>query len=151
MRSKLSGDMSISEDATIAIDRTTLQSVYTWTQPGMALGQCTADRTHPTVRTLSSYGPILHPTLKTAPPQKGRHQNCEMPPCGHTRVSLRGWSHLHLSPTDTPLSCWQVWFRTCRAQLGPNPMLSGVVCTWRSREKVCPLDFRPGRAHILQA
>jgi hypothetical protein len=119
----------MTEDATIAIYRTTLQSVYTCTQPGMAPGRCTADQAHPTVRTLGSYGPILHPALKMAPPQKGQHQNCEMPPCGHTGVALRGWSHLHLSPTDTSLSYWQVWFHTCRAQLGPNPTLGEVVCT----------------------
>jgi hypothetical protein len=59
------------EDATIAIDRTTLQSVYTYTQPGMAPCRCTAGRAHPTVRTLGSYGPILHPALKTVPLAKG--------------------------------------------------------------------------------
>jgi hypothetical protein len=37
----------------------------------MALGQCTADRAHPTVRTLGSYGPILHPALKAIPLAKG--------------------------------------------------------------------------------
>jgi hypothetical protein len=95
----------MTEDAAITIDRTTLQSVYTCTHPGMALGRCTAGRAHPTGRTLDSYGPILHLALKTVPPpQKGRHQNCEMLPCGHTGVSLRGWSHFHRSPTDTPLS-----------------------------------------------
>jgi hypothetical protein len=59
--------MYISEDTAIATDRTTLQSVYTRAQPVMASGRCTADRAHPTVRTLGSYGPILHPTLKTVP------------------------------------------------------------------------------------
>jgi hypothetical protein len=58
-------------DAAIAIDRTTLQSVYTCTQPGMAPGRCTADRAYPTVRTLGSYGPILHPALKMVPLAKG--------------------------------------------------------------------------------
>jgi hypothetical protein len=58
----------------------------------------------------------------------------------HTGVALRGWSHLHLSPTETPLSCWQVWFRTCRAQLGPNSTSAG----WCVRKG-------PGRAHIIQA
>jgi hypothetical protein len=62
--------MSISEDATIAIDRTTVQSVYAWTQPGMAPDWCTADRAHPTVRTLGSYGPILHLALKTVSPSE---------------------------------------------------------------------------------
>jgi hypothetical protein len=119
----------MTEDVAIAIDRTTLQSVYTCTLPGMAPGWCTADRAHPTVRTLGSYCPILHLALKNGPPQKGRHQNCEMPPCGHTGVALRGWSLLHRSPIDTPLSSLQVWFRTCRAQLGPNPTLGGVECT----------------------
>jgi hypothetical protein len=119
----------MTEDVAIALDRTTLQSVYTCNLPGMAPSRCTADRAHPTMRTLGSYDPILHPALKNGPPQKGRHRNCEMPPCGHTGVALRGWSLLHRSSIDTPLSSWQVWFRTCRAQLGPNPMLGGVVCT----------------------
>jgi hypothetical protein len=57
----------MTEDAFIAIDRMTLQSVYTCTHPGMALDRCMADRAHPTGRTLGSYGPILHPALKTAP------------------------------------------------------------------------------------
>jgi hypothetical protein len=61
----------MTEDATIAIDRTTLQSVYTCTQPRMAPDRCTADRAHPTVRTLGSYGPILHPALKVTPLAKG--------------------------------------------------------------------------------
>jgi hypothetical protein len=58
----------MTEDAAIAIDRTTLQSVYTCTQPGMEPDRCTANRAHPTVRTLGSYGPILHPALKAIPP-----------------------------------------------------------------------------------
>jgi hypothetical protein len=91
------------EDAAIAIYRTTLHSAYTCTQPGMAPDRCTADRGHPTVQTLGSYGPIPHSALKTVPPQKGRRRNYEMPSCGHTGVALRGWSHLHLSPTDTTL------------------------------------------------
>jgi hypothetical protein len=61
----------MTEDATIAIDRTTLQSVCTCTQPGMAPSWCTADRAHPTMRTLGSYDPILHPALKTAALAKG--------------------------------------------------------------------------------
>jgi hypothetical protein len=95
----------MTKDAAIHIDRTTLQSVYTSTQPGMEPGRWPTDRAHPTVRSLSSYGPILHPALKTTPPQKESHRNDEMPPCGHTGVALRGWSHSHLSPTDTLLSC----------------------------------------------
>jgi hypothetical protein len=59
------------EDVAIAIDRTTLQSVYTCTQPGMAPGRCTTDRVHPTVRTLGIYGLILHPVLKMIPPSEG--------------------------------------------------------------------------------
>jgi hypothetical protein len=91
----------MTEDVAIAMDRTTLQSVYTYTHPRMAPDRCTADRAHPTRRTLGSFGPILHPTLKAAPPQRGQHRNCEMLLCGHTGDALRGWSHLHRSPTDT--------------------------------------------------
>jgi hypothetical protein len=139
----------MTEDATMAIDRTTLQSVYTCSHLEMAPDRCTADRAHPTVWTLGSYGPILHPALKNGPLEKGRHQNCEMPPCGHTGVALRGWSHLHLSPTDTPLSSWQVWFRTYRAQLGPNPTLGEVVCTkvlstsWSTRYQTGASSYPP--------
>jgi hypothetical protein len=61
----------MTEDAAIAIDQTTLQSVYTGTQSRMATGQCIADRAHPTMRTLGGYGPILHPTLKTIRLAKG--------------------------------------------------------------------------------
>jgi hypothetical protein len=61
----------MTEDAAITIDRTTLQSVHTCTHPGMVPGRCTADRAHPIGRTLSSYGPILHPALKTVPPSEG--------------------------------------------------------------------------------
>jgi hypothetical protein len=57
----------MTEDAAIAIDRTTLYSVYTCTQPGMAPGRCTVVRAHPTVRTLGSYGPILHLAIKVIP------------------------------------------------------------------------------------
>ena len=63
--------MSMTENAAIAIDRTTLQSVYACTQLGMEPNRCTADRAHPTVRTLGSYGPILHPALKATPFAKG--------------------------------------------------------------------------------
>jgi hypothetical protein len=102
------------------------------------------------VRTLGSYSPILHSALKTIPPQWGLHRNCEMPPCGHMGVALRGWSHLHLYPNDTPLSSWQVWFRTCRAQLGLTPR-SARWCVRKSYRQVDPLGFRQWRAHILQA
>jgi hypothetical protein len=61
----------MTEDAAIAIVRTTLWSVYTFTQPGMAPDRCTTDRSHPTVRTLGSYSPILHPALKAIPLAKG--------------------------------------------------------------------------------
>jgi hypothetical protein len=61
----------MTEDAAIATDRTTLQTAYTYTQPGMAPSWCTADRAHPTVQTLGSYDPILHPALKTVALAKG--------------------------------------------------------------------------------
>jgi hypothetical protein len=94
----------MTEDAAIAIDRTTLQSVYTCTHPGMVPGRCTADRAHPSSELPVVTVPSCIRPSKLPPPRKGRHRNCEMLPCGHTGVALRGWSHLHLSPTDTPLS-----------------------------------------------
>jgi hypothetical protein len=71
MRTNNSLGSSMTKDTAIAIDRTTLQSVYTCTQPGMAPGRCTTDQAHPTLRTLGSYGPILHLALKAIPLTKG--------------------------------------------------------------------------------
>jgi hypothetical protein len=137
--------MSMTEDATIAIDRTTLQSVYTCTQPGMEPGRWPTDRAHPTVWLLVVTVPSCIRPSKRLPLKRNCTGTVKCPRVA-TRVSIWGWSHSHLSPTDTPLSSWQVWYRTCRAQLDPNPTLGGVVCTKRSSEKVCPLTFRPGRA-----
>jgi hypothetical protein len=123
----------MTEDAAIAIDRTTLQSVYTCSHPGMALDRCMADQAHPTGRTLGSYGPILHPALKMVPPQKGRHRNCEMLPCGHTGVALRGWSHLHRSPTDTPLSILSM-YGSALAEL--NSALTPRTAGWCVRSPI---------------
>jgi hypothetical protein len=79
----------MTEDAAIAIDQTTLQSAYTCTHPGMAPDRCTADRAHPTGRTLGSYGPILHSALKTVPPPR-RRDGTGTVKCSHvaTRESL---------------------------------------------------------------
>jgi hypothetical protein len=51
------------------------------------------------MRTLSSYGPILHSALKATPSQREQHQNCEMPSCGHTSDTLREGG---LTPTSPP-------------------------------------------------
>jgi hypothetical protein len=79
--------VSISEDVAIAIDQMTLQSVYTLTQPGMAFGRCTADRAHPTMRTLGSYGPIRHPALKMIPLRRDGTKTVKCPHVA-TRESL---------------------------------------------------------------
>jgi hypothetical protein len=77
----------MTEDTAIATDRTTLQSVYTCTHPGMALDRCTADRAHPTGQTLGSYSPILHPALKTAPLRRDGNRTVKCP-CVATWESL---------------------------------------------------------------
>jgi hypothetical protein len=61
----------MTEDAAIATDRTTPQSVYTYTQLGMEPGRWSTDRAHPTVRTLGNYSLILHLALKAIPLAKG--------------------------------------------------------------------------------
>jgi hypothetical protein len=86
-------------DAAIAIDWTTLQSVYTWTQPGMAPGRCTTDRAHPTVRTLGSYGPILHPVLKTVPLRRDDTRTVK---CTHVATQESLWEG-GLTSTSPPL------------------------------------------------
>jgi hypothetical protein len=145
----------MTEDTAIAIDRTTLHSVYTCTQPGMAPGRCTADRAHPTVRTLDSYGPILHPTLKATPSQRELHRNCEMPPSGHTGDTLRegGLSppvvSLHLSPTDTLYPAGRYGSTLAELNSALTPRSAGW-CVRKSHRQVDSLGFRPGQAHILQ-
>jgi hypothetical protein len=86
----------MTEDAAIAIDQTTLQSVYTCTHPGMAPDRCTVDRAHPTGRTLGSYGPILHPALKVNPPRKGNFNGTVKCPCVATRATQEKVVSLHL-------------------------------------------------------
>jgi hypothetical protein len=59
-----------------------------------------------------------------------------------------------------PLSCWQVWFCTCRAQPGPNPTLGEVVCTkvlstsWSTRFQTgassCLTSVCKTPTHVLQ-
>jgi hypothetical protein len=54
----------------------------------MAPGWCTAGRAHPTVRTLGSYGPILHPALKNGPPLRRDDTGTVKCPRVATRESL---------------------------------------------------------------
>jgi hypothetical protein len=49
------------------------------------------------MRTLGSYGPILHLALKVIPPRKELHRNYEMLPCGHIGDTL---SEGGLTPTS---------------------------------------------------
>jgi hypothetical protein len=61
----------MTEDAAIAIDRTTLQSVYTCTHPGMVPGRCTADRAHPTGELLVVMVPSCIRPSKLPPSSEG--------------------------------------------------------------------------------
>jgi hypothetical protein len=91
----------MAEDAAIAIDRTTLQSVYTCTHPGMhPAGVRPIEPILPGELSVVTVPSCIRPS-KWSPPQRGQHRNCEMLPCCHTGDALRGWSHLHRSPTDT--------------------------------------------------
>jgi hypothetical protein len=141
---------SMTEDAAIAIDRTTLQSVYTCTQLGMAPGQCTAHRAHPTMWTLGSYGLILHPALKAIPSAKGTAPELwNAPVWPHGRHTDRRWSHSHLCPIDTvyPASRYGSALAELNSALTP---CSARCCVWKSYRQVDPLPFRPGQAHVLQ-
>jgi hypothetical protein len=106
-----------------------------------------ANRAHPTVRTLSSYGPILHPTLKVTPLVEGivlELWNAPVWPHGRRTervVSLPPLPHWY------PLSCWQVWVLSeLNSALTP---LSARWCVRKSYWQVDPLAFRPGQAHVL--
>jgi hypothetical protein len=91
----------MTEDAAIRIDQTTMQSVYTCTQLGMAPGgDQPTEPTLPCELSVVTVSSCIRPS-KRSPSQRELHRNCEMPTCGHMRVALRGWSHSHLSPTDT--------------------------------------------------
>jgi hypothetical protein len=86
--------------------------------------------------------PILTPL------QWGLHRNCEMLPCGHMGVDLRGWSHSHLSTTDTLYPAGRYGF----ALAEPNSALTPLSVRWcvrKSYRQVDPLAFRPGQAHVL--
>jgi hypothetical protein len=87
---------------------------------------------------------------KRSPSQRELHRNCEMPPCGHTGVALRGWSYSHLSPTDTlyPTGRYGSALAELNSALTPR---TARWCVQKSYRQVDPLGFRPGRAHILQA
>jgi hypothetical protein len=65
----------MTEDAAIRIDLNSAERVHLYPTPDGA--RSAANRpTHPTVRTLGSYGPILHPALKAIPPPPTRRRNC---------------------------------------------------------------------------
>jgi hypothetical protein len=76
----------------------------------------------------------------------------------HGRRIERRWSHSHLSPLIPFILL--VWFRTCRAQLGPNPTLGEVVCTkvlstsWSTRFQTgassCPPSVSKTPTHVLR-
>jgi hypothetical protein len=72
-----------------------------------------------------------------------------MPPCGHTGVALRGWSHLHRSPTDTPLSILSRYGSALAELNSALTPLSARWCVRKSHRQVDPLAFRPGQAHVL--
>jgi hypothetical protein len=72
-----------------------------------------------------------------------------MPPCGHTEVALRGWSHLHHSPTDTPLSILSRYGSALSELNSALTPLSARWCVRKSYRQVGPLGFRPGQAHVL--
>jgi hypothetical protein len=72
-----------------------------------------------------------------------------MPPCGHTGVALRGWSHLHRSPTDTPLSILSRYGSALAELNSALTPRSARWCVRKSHRQVDPLAFRPGQAHVL--
>jgi hypothetical protein len=100
-------------------------------------------RIGPSVMVLSCIRPS-----KRAPSQRKLHRNCEMPPCGHTGDALRGWSHSHLSPTDTLSPVGR--YGSALAEL--NSALTPLLTRWgvqKSYRQVDPLAFRPGQAHVV--
>jgi hypothetical protein len=141
----------MTKDAAIAIDRTTLQSVYTCTHPRMVPGRCTADRANPTGElAVVTVPPCIRPSKRS--PSRSE-DNTGTVKCSRvaTRETLLEGGLTSTAPPQIPsILPRQVWFRTCRAQHGPIPILGGVVCTMSYRQ-VDPLGFRPGRAHVLQA
>jgi hypothetical protein len=59
----------MTEDAAIRIDQNSVERVHLY--PTRDGAQSVANRTHPILRTLGSYGPILHPALKAITPTVG--------------------------------------------------------------------------------
>jgi hypothetical protein len=71
-----------------------------------------------------------------------------MPPCSHTGVALRGWSHSHLSPTDTVYPAGRYGSALAKLNSALTPR-SARWCVRKSYRQVDPLGFRPGQAHVL--
>jgi hypothetical protein len=79
----------MTEDAAIAIDRTTLLSVYTCTQPEWhPAGVRPAEPILLCELSIVTVPSCIQPS-KRSPSQRELHRNCEMPPCGHTGDALR--------------------------------------------------------------
>jgi hypothetical protein len=100
----------MTEDATICIDQTTLQSVCTCTQVGMEPG---GDQ--PTEPILScelsvvTVPSCIRPS-KRSPSQRELHWNCETPPCGHTDDALREGGLTPTSPCKCNQALWGFWW-----------------------------------------
>jgi hypothetical protein len=139
----------MTKDVAIAIDQTTLQSVYTCTQPWMAPGRCTTDWAHPTVRTLGSYSPILHPALKTVPPRRDDTGTVKCPRVA-TRESLWEGGLTSTSPLLIPrYPAGRYGSTLAELNSALTPHLTGW-CVRKSYRQVDLLGFRSGWAHILQ-
>jgi hypothetical protein len=91
----------MTEDVAICIDLNSAERVHLYpTRDGTR--QWSANRVHPTVRTLGSYDPILHPAFKGIHFAKGiAPELLNAPVRPHGRRTKRRWSHSHLFPTDT--------------------------------------------------
>jgi hypothetical protein len=138
----------MTEDATIRIDQTTLQSVYTCTQLVMAPdGDQPTEPTLPCELSVVTVSSCIWPS-KRSPSQRELHRKCEMPPCGHTGVALRGWSHSHLSPTNTLYHAGRYGSALVEFNSALTPR-SARWCVRKSYRQIEPLGFIPGQAHVL--
>jgi hypothetical protein len=103
-----------------------------------------ANWAYTTVRTLGSYGPILHLALKVIPFVKGiAPEMWNAPVWPHGRCTERRWSHSHLSPTDTLYPTGR--YGSALAELNPaQTPLSARRCVRKVPWSGWPTRFQTG-------
>jgi hypothetical protein len=141
MRTKLSKDMFMPEDVAIAIDRTTLQSVYTCTQSGMELhGDQPTEPILPCELPVVTVPSCIRPS-KRSPSQRELHRNCEMPRVATRETHWEKVVSLPPPPTDTLYPAGRYGSALAELNSALTP-LSVRWCVWKGQVKSLSTRFQ---------